>query len=617
VIPERFFMQIQSEPQTLERIFYGVSTRYAVPHYQRDYTWNQDQWAELWNDITTAFHGNKEYFLGSFVLNTENLESQGIYEIVDGQQRLTTFTMLFSVIRDLAKHYGENPSDNAYGAMGLTHQVNREKAGRAATKSSLLVVHLSEPDNYFLRLNDKDHPVFHEKIQKEGPPLLSKEERQVYKAESRLTKGKKFFTRKVLEEFLNDDQGFVRLEKFVTFCMTKLILLKIAVGSDNDAYLLFETLNDRGLDLSISDLVKNRLLLGCNSDEEKKKRVLTKWNDLISRLGKSRFLPHDYLRFYWCAFEEKCTKKELYRLIRDKLSQTDGEHLLDAWLESSEFFCEITDRSLRFPHSGLSLGSTRCSYAELNTLGYSVYIPLFLYLHRHRRSLLDKIASPSASYLFRIITVGSFSAGRPESLFERIQQAVINGDSDETVLGIFSQDPEAADDKFQERLRTQRFEENKAARHFLSKWHLHENGQGHPLNQDVQLEHVLPQKEDAWPGFDLDGRAREDWVYTLGNMTLLEQALNKSLQASEFSTKVSRYRQRDGQNPEGSALPMTYRIAVAHDTGGRVWDHAWISERTEWFAAGAAAIWPLPQSTTITPEGAGGVSALESEDGML
>lgn len=610
-------MQIQSEPQTLERIFTGVSTRYAVPHYQRDYTWNQDQWAELWNDITTAFNGNKEYFLGSFVLNTENLDSQGLYEIVDGQQRLTTFTILFSVIRDLAKHYGQNPSDVAYAAMGLTHQANTDKASRAATKASTLVVHLSEPDNYFLRLNDKDHPTFHEKIQKEGPPLLTKEERQPYKADSRLTKGKKFFTRKVLEEFLNDDQGFVRLERFVTFCMTKLILLRIAVGSDNDAYLLFETLNDRGLDLSISDLVKNRLLLGCSSNEDKKKRVLNKWNELIARLGKSRFLPHDYLRFYWCAFEEKCTKKELYRLIRDKLAETDGESLLDAWLESSEFFCEITDRALRFPHNGLSLGTTRCSYAELNTLGYSVYIPLFLYLNRHRRSLLYKIVAPAASYLFRIITVGSFSAGRPESRFEKIQEAVERGDSDDAVLGIFAQDPEATDEKFQERVRTQRFEDNKAARHFLSKLHLHEHGEGHPLNQDVQLEHVLPQKDDAWPGFDLVRRAREDWVYSLGNMTLLEQGLNKSLQVSNFDVKVERFRQRKQAEDPGSAIPMTYSIELKYRRSGQTWDASWISERAQQFAEKAPAIWSLPQPIPTTPEGNGGVSAVESEDGMI
>jgi uncharacterized protein with ParB-like and HNH nuclease domain len=615
-------MQIQSEPQTLERIFTGVETRYAVPHYQRDYTWNQDQWMELWSDVNSAFESDREYFLGSFVLNTENLAQHKVYEIVDGQQRLTTFTILFSVIRDIANHFSQNQSHEAYAKVGADQASSQEMAWRAATKASGLVVHLSEPDNYFLKLNDKDHPIFFERIQKKSDPLLTKDERVTFKAESRLTKCKKFFTRKILEDHIEKANGFCTLEKFVTFCMTKLFLLRIAVGSDNDAYLLFETLNDRGLDLSIADLVKNRLLLGCNGDEETKKRVLTKWNDLVARIGKSRFQVHDYLRFYWCSFEEKCTKKELYRLIRDALAEKNGEQMLNQWLACSDFFCEITDRSARFPHSSLTLGSSTCCYAELNTLGYSVYIPLFLYLHRHRPALLTKIAGPAASYLFRIITVGNFSAGRAESRFDKIQEAVVRGDPDEVILGIFSQDPESTDDKFVERLRTQRFEDNKAARYLLSKIHLYQNGEGHPLNHDVQLEHVLPQKEDSWANFELDGRAREDWVFSIGNMTLLEQGLNKSIQASEFPEKVKRYHQRKVSTDPGSAIPMTYFIAKEHYNSGKDWDHVWITGRADAFSQIAPAVWPLPSpvAKSVVHAHAGNipdVSATESEDGMI
>ena len=615
-------MQIQSEPQTLERIFTGISTRYAVPHYQRDYSWNHDQWTELWTDIITAFSSNQEYFLGSFVLNTENLTSQGFYEIVDGQQRLTTFTILFSVIRDVARHYESNPENQAYEVQSKNAVDNKTKVGRARTKASTLVVHLSEPDNYFLRLNDKDHPTFYSKIQLESDPLLARDERQIYKAESRLTKAKKFFTRKIIEDFLSDPRGFVKMERFVTFCMTKLFLLRIAVGSDNDAYLLFETLNDRGLDLSISDLVKNRLLLGCGLDENKKSRVLNKWKELIEKLNKSRFQPQDYLRFYWCAFHEKCTKKELYKLIRNELESSDGEVTLDQWLEVSEFFCEITDRTLRFPNTSLTLGTEQCHFAEMNNLGYSVYLPLFLNLRRNRPNLIHQIVGPASSYLFRVITVGNFSAGRAESLFDKAQDAATSGGSDEDVVAVFSRDPESTDLKFVERLRTQRFEDNKSARHFLSKYHLHAHGPGHPLNHDIHLEHVLPQKEDSWASFDTDSRAREDWVFSLGNMTLLEQALNKSIQAEDFDTKVVRYRQRQKQSDSGSAIPMTYKIAADFFEKGLGWDKTRIIGRCDELAAKAPSIWPLPgaqeaptnQSKAILESD---ISASESEDGMI
>jgi uncharacterized protein with ParB-like and HNH nuclease domain len=610
-------MQIQSEPQTLERIFTGVSTRYAVPHYQRDYTWNIDQWSELWTDITTAFESRREYFLGSFVLNTENLDSDGIFEIVDGQQRLTTFTILFAVIRDLANHFCTEPSNASYMAMEHKRSINIDKSKRAATKASTLVVHLSEPDNYFLRLNDKDNPIFYEKIQKEGRPLLTKEERQTNKSESRLTKGKKFLTRRMLEYFFDKDEAFVEIEKFVTFCMTKLFLLRIAVGSDNDAYLLFETLNDRGLDLSIADLVKNRLLLGCGGDENKKNRVLGKWNDLISRLSKSRFQPHDYLRFYWCAFESKCTKKELYRLIREKLAASDGEAILDQWLSSAEYYSEITDRKLKFPHATLSLDTNQCHLAELNTLGYSVYIPLFLYAHRNRSDLIEQLPKPSASYLFRIITIGGFTAGRAEARFDKVQDAIKNGESIDAILAIFGKDPESTDVKFIDRVKTQRFEDNKSARHLLSKFHLFECGVGHPLNHEVHLEHILPQKVESWPAFDLGGRAREDWVYSIGNMTLLEQGLNKSIQASDFSVKVSKFKQRISDTDPGSAIPMTYEIEMKHRSLSQNWSKEWILERAQIFAEKAPLIWALPIGPETASTDSPDVSATESEDGMI
>jgi len=588
-------MDIQSKPQKLEDIFHGISTRYIVPHYQRDYTWAQDQWAELWRDVKSAFDARTDYFLGSFVLNSEYNED-GQFEIVDGQQRLSTFTILFSAIRDISKFYTENSDHEAFSAMRGAGAENRQRALATFMKASILIVHQSAADNYYLRLNDKDQPIFRDNIQmhSEGEPYLTKESRRAPRSESRLIKCKKFLSGKVLEDFLKNEQGFALLERFVIYCMTKLILLRIQVSSDNDAYLLFETLNDRGLDLSIADLVKNRLLLGCEGDEEKKQRVLAKWNDLISQMSGSRFQTHDFLRFYWCAFEEKCTKKELYRLIRIKLGTDDGEGLLNNWLSSVEFFRTITDKDFKFPGSVTAFGSTECSYSELNSLGYSVHLPLFLYLNRHIPSILDEIARPVVSYLYRVITIGGFSAGRAEKKMDELLQEVKQSPESRGLIFKFLEDPEASDEKFSMRIKEQRFEDNKSARIFLAKWHLSEAGEGHPLSDKVHLEHILPQNEAAWEGFDCGGKERKDWVYALGNMTLLEQSVNKSIKDSVFSTKVGRFRQKNAECPLGSALPMTYAIAKAHDEHQREWIISWIQERTETFSEKAHQLFSLP-----------------------
>lgn len=594
-------MNIKSETQSLESIFTGVETRYAVPHYQRDYSWSHDHRLELWNDIYSAFVNNNDYFLGSFVLNTENVEATGKLEIVDGQQRLTTLSTLFAVIRDISNLYCDQPENPAFDAINRLDEENKKAAKKAYLKSNQLIVHHSEPDNFFLELNSKDQPVFRTNIQEEGAALLTKDEQKAYTAEPRVSKAKKFFSRKIVEVFLTKPNCFPQLERFITYCMTKLLLLRITVGSDTDAYLLFETLNDRGLDLSISDLVKNRLLMGCNGNEAKKAALLTKWNELAGELQKSRFHAHDFLRFYWCAFHTNCTKKELYKKIKEEIEGKDGEQILDAWKASADFFSQITDREIKFPSTTLRYGSIVSIYAELKTLGYSVYLPLFLKLYRDRPSLLDEIAPVCLNYLFRVISVGNFSAGRAEERFNGAIECINQGKDDEDIINCFLTDKESTDAKFVERLRTHRFEENKTAKYILSKIHLHDVGAGHPLNSSVHLEHVMPQSQSAWPEFDLKGRAREEWVYSLGNMTLLEDKVNQSLQAKLFNEKVVRFQQRtNADEKDRTAIPMSYQIHETHVSSSRNWDDNWITERAGIFAEKAVSIWPLELKIVTT-----------------
>mgnify|MGYP006431301613 CR=1 FL=1 len=587
-------MKIQSETQALQYIFSGVDTRYAVPHYQRDYSWTFDHRSEFWSDILSSFNAETEYFLGSIVLNTETVASTGSLEIVDGQQRLTTLTTLFAAIRDISSAYVNQSDHDTFKNIDATNHPNRDKADRAKNLSNNLIVCLGEPDNFYLKLNEKDQQQFIRGVQKPNAALLTNEEQKPYKAEARVLKSKKFFSRKIIDEFISKPDGFLKLERFTLFCMTKLLILRISVESDTDAYLLFETLNDRGLDLSISDLVKNRLLMSCEGNTQRKDEILDKWNQLIEKLNKSRFQPHDFLRFYWCAFHAPCSKKELYKKIKDEIDSNDVDSLVNAWIEAAEYFCSITYKDTRFPSASIAPNSVDSTYVELKEMGYSVYLPFFLKLNRERPELLAKVACVCLSYLFRIISIGRFSAGRAEKRFNSAIDALEEDKTDEEIIKCFEKDPESSDDKFVERLKTMRFDENKTARYFLAKIHLHEMGPGHPLNYGVHLEHILPQSSTAWPQFDAGERAREDWVYNIGNMTLLEEAINKSLHTSPFTTKVGRFNQRTSkQEQERTAIPMTYNIYQTYISENRDWDREWIMERAQEFACKATEVWKL------------------------
>jgi len=593
-------MQIKPSDTTVEKIFYGIDTKYQVPHYQRDYDWTLDNLTELWSDILSAWKSNTDYFVGAIVFNEENRSSTSCWDIVDGQQRLASLTVLLAVVRDLAKNFSTKNSHSAFNGLDRSLASNRDKAERAVKKSEQLIVHAAEPDNYFLKLNDKDHPLFFDKIQKPGNALLDKAERKILKSDPRIIKAKKLFTTNLIEEFFFQLDGFVKLDEFITFCITRLRFLRIDVTTDNDAYLLFETLNDRGLDLSIADLVKNRLLLTCGTDAAKKSRVYSKWESITHLLKNSRYQPQVFLRFYWIAFHGNATKKQIYSKIKKYLSTIpDVENLVDEWATDAAFFAKITAKNLTYPVSSLSysVGSTDQRYAEINSLRYSVCYPTLIYLNRKRPELLPQILPFVISYLFRLISIGGFAAGRAEKAFMNVLREITDGKGLSEIVTCFK-DEEVTDAKFKERIINNTFEDNDLAKYILAKLHEKSGGSGLQLRRDVHLEHVLPVKPTKWVSFNTKTRNIQDWIYSLGNMTLLEKELNISIQNDVFEKKVKYFGKQKGRkaNDKTTAIPMTYEISGEFLTSGRTWDADWIEERTKQFALTACSVWDAPTS---------------------
>ena len=590
-------MNITSKTDTIEKLFSGVDTRYIVPHYQRDYAWTVDNILELWADIINAWQGGSEYFMGTIVLNGEFEVETSALEIVDGQQRLATFTILIAVVRDICERYQVEPENEVFAKVDSLIAANKEKALRAQRKAENLILYVAEPDNYFIELNEKDQPKFHDEVQASGKLLFTKDERKIYKSDSRIIKAKKILTARIIEDFLPQADAFIRLDQFLTFCMTRLLFLRIDVKSDADAYLLFETLNDRGLDLSIADLVKNRLLISCGNDQSKKKRVLQKWDQIVAELRDSRYQAHDFLRFYWSAFHGNVTKKEIYNKIKKHLvEQADPEALVDSIQNSAEFFGDITGKGLRYPAGSSAYGpdSIEQGYAEINALGYSVCYPFLMSANQSRPEVIPQLLPAMIAFLFRLVSIGGFAAGRAEQAFQNALRKLNTEASVDEMLLCF-QDDEISDDRFKERIITGVFEDNKLARYFLAKIHDYQLGTAFRLTTDVHLEHILPVKSEKWTDFDAGGRAIDDWIFSVGNMTLLEKGLNQRLQNDVFGNKIGRYKKREDHEDADMAtsIPLTYRIHEAYAEGRKTWTKEWILERATHFAELAPQVWPL------------------------
>lgn len=605
-------MKIFPETKKVQALFYGLDLQYQVPRYQRDYAWTKDQVDQLWSDLFGAFEASQDYFLGSIVLMTEGDDTrQPLYHIVDGQQRLTTMTILLCTVRDLAKQFQDCPTDDWFAAIEDA-AANREDAAKCHIRAYQAIVQSGEPDRYYLTINDKDQPLFRDKVQKpQRLPGPRSNEMMIRTNEPRVTKAWKRLLWWLHEKVLCTRDGMTKLRHFIDFCLTKVFFLAIEVRDDVDAYLLFESLNDRGLELSIADLVKNRLMIIASPDQERVERVVASWDALLRDLEPSRFGVKDYLRLYWSAFHTPCTSKQLYSLVKRHLNADNVESELDAWRESVSFFLRLTAREQFFPDTAHRFGSLESLHAQMATLKYSVCIPFLMAVNKQRPSMNETAARLSLAYLVRVITVADLSATKADAVFKACLDALVTNRSDQEILRHLVDAPEASTSEFIRTFSERQFEDNAVARYLLTCIHLHDIGGGATPDSSIELEHILPQNEAAWPTFDPRGVKKTDWIYSIGNMTLLEEKVNAALKDKEFDVKVQRYRRRAANEDlsTATAISMTYELWEQYEqdpVGGerRAWTANRIRDRSQAFARKAAEVFKM--EVAVGPPGAGG-----------
>jgi uncharacterized protein with ParB-like and HNH nuclease domain len=230
---------------TIGALFGNKDALYQIPRYQRPYSWGEDELSKLWDDLRDAQQVEPNYFLGS-IITAKPEEANNYLDIVDGQQRLTTLLILLCVCRDL---YPELNAENL-------------EKDPFAVDNSMIKTSIKLNDR-FERLRLKTHSNhesdFQELIIKEGKAGQNK---RPYKKELRIEQEPKFkfrntaafFTEK-LEELGSEDTG-----AFINYLFNNVKIIRIDCQSVSFAIKLFQVLNDRGLDLSNSDLIKSFLI---------------------------------------------------------------------------------------------------------------------------------------------------------------------------------------------------------------------------------------------------------------------------------------------------------------------------------------------------------------------
>lgn len=308
---------------------------YVIPKYQREYSWNRKQWTVLFDDL---LENNKGYFLGSIICinqNTDPLQTNRL-ELVDGQQRMATLSILLAAIYCILKEKRDLLSeDQQIELINIKHRLILKKN---ASQYRLVL----QIQNY----NQNDYA---SKLASLGIGEVSNHQnnagnRRIYLAFS-------FF----YNQLLALSNGGTQIEKIIEFYEKVLvaIIVKIDVNTHADAYTLFESLNNRGLPLTPIDMIKNKLFSTIErvSAGNRMDVFFQKWNEIISLLGDDSTNQERFLRQFYNAFRADLSgiykvpiaKKTNLIEIYEKLIDDNPEVFVDQLLEAAKIYSNFLD----------------------------------------------------------------------------------------------------------------------------------------------------------------------------------------------------------------------------------------------------------------------------------
>lgn len=320
------------ETKSIHALLSENEALFHIPAYQREYSWQNIQLEDLWDDLEEVLSDDsEEHFFGQIVTNT----SENGYEVIDGQQRLITSTLLLAAIRDVAKKF---TSDQKFSSqLSEDERYSARRKVDDIQENYLLASNLKTP---ILTLPDEnDVASFFTDLLIKGRIVESdnETEKNLRNAYLFLKKHVSQYIAKKESENLGVPQQLKRLENLIQVFTKRFKVILINTASTKDGFVIFETLNARGKSLEEADLLKN-LLLGFLSDDEESAN--SKWERIFTTLNRNSNETSRYIRAYWAFNVGLVNKDKLFRAMR-KSNQLQNSSDAQKVLEELAKYVEI------------------------------------------------------------------------------------------------------------------------------------------------------------------------------------------------------------------------------------------------------------------------------------
>ena len=615
---------MQAHPRSIFALFDG-KRRYIIPLFQRQYVWNKErQWHPLWRDIRAKADEVLEqrvdappHFLGAIVINQLRIWGDQVpaHDVIDGQQRLTTFQIVLAALRDVANEFGVSAiADEVLRYTrndGIMEDEEQEKYKVCPTRADI---------QHFRHVMDLGSRAA---LEKEYPPQFR---RKKLLPRPSMVEAYLYFYEKIYS-FVSGDDSKTRTRAIYSALRDRLQLVSIELEEKDDPQVIFETLNARGEPLLPSDLLRNFIFLRATRQKEEAKRLYDKyWSsfDLLpddpakpdgarfwkveERQGRLKRPRLDLFMQHFLSFKTKqeVNPGSLYREYREWMERDRPYASVEAEL------ADLTRLAALFRQFLVPDAKTRSGIfaARLRDLDTTTVYPLLLGLMVDERiapGALDGIITDLESFLVRRMicrrTIKNYNRLFLQVAAELNEAAKVTGVIDRAVFqtSLLSKTGEAVDWPSDKDLETAWmtspiYDVLSAAKVEMVLVALDgelrtRKGEKITINDELTIEHVMPQEwEENWPlpPGHASEIAREAALHTFGNLTLLTQALNGSVSNGAYGTKR-------GEITAQSALRLNAYFQTVAD-----WDEAAIALRGKDLLKLAIKVWPRPAAAEPT-----------------
>ena len=536
--------------------------KFIIPVYQRDYSWKKSNCEKLWQDLLELPKNKREsHFFGSIVevnsrigLTNENL-------IIDGQQRLTTVSLLIIAIVNYLKN-------------------QKLKNSQVEEYEEFLINKWSEEDvKIRLKPNKQDKKHFEELF----------ENRKIDKAniDSNIVSNYCFFYDKISQNEIDIDELFLSLNKL------EIVLVSLEKPKD-DPQLIFESLNSTGVDLTASDLIRNYILMDLEPKEQEKQyeKYWLKIEELTSDI--SEFIRH-YLQFYFETNIKKNSVYQEFQKFREKAHLSKSqilEELLKHAIKYNFFIQEHSDKDINKRLKNIrDLDSTTLypylfdvfDLFEQEELSKNDVLEILKFLESY--SFRKSLSGDTKGVVAMILSLKKEIRKQPDwqkNYLEIFKAILISKISSQKFL--IDEDFE----KFLSEVEVYKMRNNK----FLMSLIEHHNCAFEIDLKDLEIEHIMPQKLSGSSAVKWKKMLGDNWqeihkkyVHTIGNLSLISSIKNKEGSNKDLASKQD-------IDYQSSKLKLSKNLGECE-----IWDEEKIKERANWLIDIAKKVWPYPTSS--------------------